>query len=87
MSDLANRVAAIIPHKWNQVAIQLQLSTGERKAIEKDNTESSERFMAVLEHWERSCDLPYTWETLITALKSAFVGEQRLAEQLHRNFC
>ena len=48
MSDLANRVAAVIPHKWNQVAIQLQLSTGERKAIEKDKTESSERFMAFL---------------------------------------
>ena len=87
MSDLANRVTAVIPHKWNQVAIQLQLSTGERKAIEKDKMESSERFMCVLEHWERSCTLPYTWETLIAVLKSASVGEQELADQLHRDFC
>ena len=87
MSDLANRVAAVIPHKWSQVAIQLELSTGERKAIEKDKTESFERFMAVLEHWERSCSLPYSWETLITALKSASVSEQNLAEQLHRDYC
>ena len=87
LSDLANRVAAIIPHKWKQVAIQLELSRGERKAIEKDEDECFDRFTAVLEQWKQSASLPYTWKTLVTALKSTSVDEQTLAEQLERDFC
>ena len=87
LSDLANRVAAIIPHKWKQVAIQLELSRGERKAIEKDEDECFDRFTAVLEQWKQSASLPYTWKTLVTALKSTSVDEQALAEQLERDFC
>ncbi|CAI8033498.1 hypothetical protein GBAR_LOCUS18884, partial [Geodia barretti] len=87
LSDLANRVAAIIPHKWKPVAIQLELSKGERKAIEKDEDECFDRFMAVLEQWKQSASQPHTWKTLITALKSASVDEQCLAEQLDRDFC
>ena len=87
LSDLANRVAAIIPHKWKPVAIQLELSRGERKAIEKDEDECFDRFMAVLEQWKQSASHSYTWKTLITALKSASVDEQCLAKQLDRDFC
>ena len=87
LRDLANCAAAIIPHKWKQVAIQLELSKGERKAIEKDEDECFDRFMAVLEQWKQSASLPYTWKTLITALKSTSVDEQSLAEQLQRDFC
>ena len=87
LSDLANHVAAIIPHKWKQVAIQLELSRGERKAIEKDENDCFDRFMAVLEQWKQSGSLPYTWKTLVTALNSTSVDEQTLAEQLERDFC
>ena len=87
MRDLANSVAAIIPHKWNQVAIQLQLSRGDRKAIEKDEVESFGRFMAVLEHWKQSRSPPYTWMTLICALNSVSVNEKELADQLQREYC
>ena len=87
LSDLANCVAAIIPHKWKPVAIQLELSRGERKAIEKDEDECFDRFMAVLEQWKQSASQPYTWKTLTTALKSVSVDEQCLAKQLHKDFC
>ena len=87
LRDLANRVAAIIPHKWKQVAIQLELSRGERKGIEKDEDECFDRFTAVLEQWKQSASLPYTWKTLVTALKSTSVDEQTLAEHLERDFC
>ena len=87
MRDLANRVAAAIPHKWKQVAIQLDLSLGERKAIEKDEQEAFDRFIAVLEQWKQSVSQPFTWKTIITVLKSASVGEQGLAEELKKDFC
>ena len=68
------------------MAIQLELSRGERKAIEKDEDECFDRFMAVLEQWKQSASLPYTWKTLVTALKSTSVDEQTLAEQLEGGF-
>lgn len=87
MRDLANCVAAVIPHKWKQVAIQLDLSRGERKAIEKDEDESFDRFMAVLEQWKQSASQPYTWKTIVMVLKSTSVQEPKLAEELEKEFC
>ena len=87
MKDLANCVAAAIPDKWMQVAFQLELSRAEIKAIKKDEDDSFERFMAVLDHWKQSTSQPFTWEALITALKSTSVNEFRLAEKLQQDFC
>ena len=87
MRDLANRVAAKIPHKWKQVAIQLELSRGEIKAVEKDEDTSFDRFMAILDEWKQSAAVPYTWKTIVTVLKSASVDEVRLANELEKDFC
>ena len=87
MRDLANRVAAVIPHKWKKVAIQLDLSRSERKAIGKDEDKSFDCFIAVLEQWKQTANLPYTWKTIVTVLKSASVDEARLAEELEKDFC
>ena len=87
MKVLANRVAAVIPHKWKQVAIQLELSRGERKTIEKEENECFDQFMAVLEQWKAAANPPFTWKTLVDVLQSTSVGEQSLAEQLQKDFC
>ena len=88
MGDLTNRVAAIIPHKWNQVAIQLELDRGVRNRIERDGKGCClDQFVAVLDEWKQSENLPYTWKTLISVLKSASVGEIALAERLQKEFC
>ena len=84
---LANEVAAMIPQKWHQVAIQLELEKAKRDIIRiNEKIGQQEQFMAVLEHWENSCCLPYTWGTLLTALESRAVGEQKLADQLKQKF-
>ena len=87
MSVLANRVAAIIPHQWQKVAVQLELSRGEIRAIQKEEDDSFCRFMAVMDRWETSLSKPFTWATLVTALQSLSVNETRLAEELTREFC
>ena len=85
--DLANHVAAVIPGKWMQVAIQLDLTMGEIDSIEHDRNSSFLRFMDVFEQWKKSCRQPYTWVSLITALKSTSVNEFRLARKLQEEFC
>jgi hypothetical protein len=87
MSVLANRVAAVIPDKWKKVAVQLELSRGEIRAIQKDEDDSSDRFMAVMDHWKQSLRKPFTWATLVSALRSPSVNETRLADELNREFC
>ena len=87
MSDLANRVAVVIPDKWKMVAVQLELARGEIKIIQKDEGEIVDRFMAVMDKWEQSIRKPFTWATLVTALQSPSVNETRLADELYREFC
>ena len=87
MSVLANRVAAVIPDKWKKVAVQLELSRGEIRAIQKDEDDSFDRFMAVMDHWKQSLSKPFTWATLVSALQSLSVNETRLADELNREFC
>ena len=87
MSDLANRVAAKIPEKWKQVAIQLELSISEIKTIRQDEDDAFDRFMAVFDRWQRSSCSPYAWKTLVSALKTTSVNEIKLAEELQREFC
>ena len=87
MSDLANRVAAIIPGKWMQVAIQLEIGMGAIDAVRGENRKCSEQFMAILDIWERSSSPPFTWNTLVSVLKSPSVNENALARELEREFC
>ena len=85
--NLANLVAVVIPGKWMEVAIQLDLTMGEIYSIEHDRNNLFLRFMAVFEQWKKSCRQPYTWESLVTALKSPSVNEFRLAKELQEEFC
>ena len=87
ISHLANRVAAVIPNKWKKVAIQLELSEGEIKAIQTDEKESFDQFIAVMYRWKQSLSKPFTWATLVSALESPSVNENRLAHELRTEFC
>ena len=87
MSDLGNHVAAVIPDKWNKVAVQLELQRGEISTIERNKHDELDRFMAVMEVWENSLRKPFTWDTLVAVLQSPFVSEAKLAAELQRDFC
>ncbi|CAI8020195.1 hypothetical protein GBAR_LOCUS12076, partial [Geodia barretti] len=87
MSDLANRVAAVIPGKWMEVAIQLEIRMGAIDAVCGENRKCFQQFMAILDIWERSSSPPFTWNTLVSVLKSQSVNENALARELEREFC
>ena len=87
MSVLANRVAAVIPDKWKKVAIQLELKDGVIRAIQKDEDDSFDRFMAVMYKWEQTLSKPFTWATFVSALQSPSVNGISLADELNCEFC
>ena len=63
------------------------MSWNEIKRIDKDEDDSFDRFMSVLHHWKSASTEPYTWKTVIAALKSECVNELSLAEELRSKFC
>lgn len=85
--DLANRVAAVIPGKWMQVAIQLEIEMGAIDAVGRDKHDCFQQFMAILDVWKRSSSPPFTWNTLVNVLKSPSVNEKVLAKELEHDFC
>ena len=87
ISDLANKVVTRISTKWKQVAIELGVSWDEINRISKDENGSFDQFMTVLHHWKSASMKPYTWKTVIAALKSECVNELSLAEELRCKFC
>ena len=86
MSDLANHVAAVIPDKWKKVAVQLGLGMSEIRAIQRNEHDCFDQFMAVFEHWKQTHCKPFTWGTLVTVLYSHSVNEPILAGQLQQEF-
>ena len=81
LRDLMNEVAAAIPSKWKDVGLQLGLDDGVLEGIGGDN---SHCYMDVFTRWknQKSTTHPYTWSTLVQALKTPAVGEERLADKI-----
>ena len=79
--DLMNEVAAAIPSKWKDVGLQLGLDLG---VLEGIRGEASHCFMDVFTRWknQNSTAHPYTWLTIVQALKAPAVGEERLADKI-----
>ena len=75
-------VAAAIPDKWWEVAVGLELDTGDIRRIEADEQKCIKRFMAVFDTWKRTETEPYTWKTIIDCLNTPLVNEKRLAKEI-----
>ena len=78
-----NLVAAHIPSKWRLVGIQLHLKDSELDGIEVTSDDPLRCFSSVFTLWKRKeTRLPLSWWTVLQALETASVGEQRLARQV-----
>ena len=89
VKDLMNDVASITPAKWRSVGIQLGLSLSTLDSIQSNNAgkpdASLHSFEQVFSTWEKQGPSPYTWNTIIEALRSPAVGEFALADELEHN--
>ncbi|KAL5480047.1 hypothetical protein EMCRGX_G023665 [Ephydatia muelleri] len=82
---LMDKVAAVIPHKYEMVGLQLGLSLAQLQVIrpQHQSLEDYHRaFREIFNEWRRRGSPPYTWRTLIGVLRSASVGEVLLSDQL-----
>ena len=83
LSDLMNEVASKVLDKWKQISIQLGLTPEDQKCF-MDATfgDPTQCFIFVFNVWKSRATNPYTWSTVIEALKAPSVGEMRLAQEI-----
>ena len=85
LSDLLNEIAAKIPSKWRDMGQQLGLDHEvlERIALISPR-DTNLCYSNVFTIWknQNSTEHPYTWLTVVRALKTPAVGEVRLAAKI-----
>ena len=85
LQDLMNEVAAKIPSKWRDMGQQLGVDQGVLDGIAAISPGDMNRCHSnVFTRWknQNSTTYPYTWSTIVQALKSPAVGEKRLADEI-----
>ena len=85
LQHLMEKVAAVIPSKYELIGLQLGLTLAQLQVISPRYPTLEEHHRAfgeIFDVWRRRGSLPYTWRTLIDVLRSPSVGEVLLSEQL-----
>ena len=85
LSDLLNEIAAEIPSKWRDMGQQLGLDQGVLEGIATISPEDTNHcYSNVFTRWKNqtSTEHPYTWSTVVQALKTRTVGQVRLAAKI-----
>ena len=78
--DLLDKVAARARDKWRKMGVQLNIPTDQLKSMTA--TDPIVCYANVFNWWQRNGSPPYTWATIIDALRASMVGEVQLACEL-----
>ncbi len=76
--------------KWFRIGIQLGIP---RSKLEKFKKDEDDPLSAVVDYLlkgnvtESATAIPISWNSILTALKSDYVGEPGLAERISKNYC
>ena len=82
---LMNEVAAKIPSKWRDVGLQLGLNQGVLDGIALNSPgDTNHCYSNVFTRWKNQnlITYPYTWSTIVQALRAPAVAEERLADDI-----
>jgi len=81
LSDLMNEIATEIPERWREVGIGLGLVDSDINRIETDvpTHKSYPCYMKVFGMWKNRITKPYTWETILSTLRTKLVNAHSLA--------
>ena len=81
--DLLNKVAAEARDKWDLVAVQLGIKPSRIRSIHAlKQGQPIPCYIEILDVWKSKGSPPYTWATIINALRAPSVEEERLANEL-----
>ena len=82
MIDLLERVASRAIDKWRVLGIQLNISSHQLHSIERSERYPDLCFAKVFDIWKRNSYPPFTWATIVEALRSPIVEEYHLAMEI-----
>ena len=90
LSQFSESVAAVIPDKWRNVGIILNISQPQLNAIDQRHRgEAMACFSEVFSMWQQQAtpdNNPVKWSTLVRVLKSPYVEEVALAESIRSKY-
>ena len=84
LTELLDKVAANARDKWERVGLQLNIEDHQLTAISMSLQDTMDCYKKVFSLWERRRDPPFTWATIIDALRAPCVEEDKLASDLER---
>lgn len=70
--------------KWEILGLQLDIEPHRLKSIKNQTENNVLRYAEIFEIWKRRGNPPFTWATIIDALKAPIVEEQQLAHELEK---
>ena len=70
--------------KWEILGLQLDIEPHRLKSIKNQADKNVLRYAEIFEIWKRRGNPPFTWTTIIDALKAPIVEEKQLAEELEK---
>ena len=85
-AKLANDVITDI-REGKVVPLGVQLGVPSNDIDDLKDLGHFEQYITLFNKWKHSGETPYTWETLVNALRAPSVREMALARKLHRKYC
>ena len=83
MSDLLNQVASKALNKWDMIGLQLGIEPHQLNSIKTVHLgDPMKCYMEVFSLWKNKAEQPFTWMTIINALKAPMVEEVSLAQDI-----
>ena len=81
LGDLMNEIATEIPERWREVGIGLGLVDSDIRRIETEvpTMKSTLFYMEVFGMWKKRITKQYTWETILSTLRTKLVNAHGLA--------
>ena len=83
--DLLNKVATRVRYKWEEIGMQLNIDGSHLKSIWITRQDPVRCFADIFDVWQRRGSPPYTWATIIDALRAPIVDEIQLANELEES--
>ena len=74
------RVARKIPTIWYEIGVLLDIEMSTLNTFEAQTSNQVRLCMKVFEQWKKEQKVPFTWETIITALDT--LGEKKTAADI-----
>ena len=80
MKELLNKVASRAMNKWKRIGRELEIEQHQLNSI--TNQDAIECYADVFDLWQKRANPPFTWATILEALRSSVVDEKALAHEI-----